>query len=329
MDVNSSVTSIAFTKDLIISGNRKMIKVGEIVGFGNGDFHYTNLTPALTCVVKKVHSRYTLLNENDLRVKLLLEQYDSSTMVEVFEISSAKDADKISFLAGELIPHQATNTKFSDLFEKIVTNKQYQKWVNTYFTTKKTRANSQVSFDLSSFIKTLGKNAPSKITLDRIIKDVKNAHTKPNLSPTSTPPTQIDKHQAAEIAPSPANNLQTPHDTKNAIPLDTTEEPEASKSQYMTDEKPSEPPSKHEPEATYIDVAKNNSQQGLSNQKMQEVWDTYSESKYSYQEVRELLINNGSKTFTERLNTIKPGTPEFLEFARKLVDHLNEPSSHE
>ena len=80
----------------------------------------------------------------------------------------------IKFLTGDLIPHQTTGVKFNDLFENIVSNKQYQKWINTHFTTKEARANSQVSFNLSSFLNMMGKNTPSKITLDRIIKDVKD-----------------------------------------------------------------------------------------------------------------------------------------------------------
>jgi hypothetical protein len=304
MDVNNSVTSIAFTKELIISGNRKMIKVGEIVGFGNGDFHYTNLTPALTCVVKKVHSRYALLNENDLRVKLLLEQYDPSTMVEVFEISSAKDADKISFLAGELIPHQATNTKFSDLFEKIVTNKQYQKWINTYFTTKETRANSQVSFNLSSFIEMLGKNAPSKITLDRIIKDSKDAKKGLNPSTISTAPNQIEilqpHERASQFAP-PSNNrghLENP-------------EPEAIPEQLTDNTKLEE----SAPDAA-LNLPENQVEARMSPQEMQEVWDKQSNSKYTYAVIRERLTLENNNHFTKCLNEISPRSAEFSAFVQ-------------
>jgi hypothetical protein len=315
MDVDSNVSSIAFTKDLVVSGKRKMIRVGELEGFGKGDFHYTNLHPAVSCIVKRTKNKYTLLNANDLRVKLLIEEYDQATMVEVFEISSHSDAEKISFLTGDLIPNQTTQTKFSDLFKSIAMSKQYQKWIGKHFTTKESRAHSQVSFNLQSLIGMLGINAPSKVTLDRIIKDVKAINTDASSEPVSIPPTQIDVYPP-----------ESPIEQSADLGLDKKSIP-ALIQEAVTDSETSEPSSSNNlPEASTVE---SHPKEGLSEHEMQEVWDTYSESKYSYQEVRELLINNGSNTFTERLNTIKPGTPEFLKFARKLVDHLNEPRSHE
>jgi hypothetical protein len=318
MDVNSNVTSIAFTKDLIISGNRKMIKLGEIIGFGNGDYHYTNLAPSVTCIVKKTHSRYILLNENDLRVKALLEQYDASTMVEVFEISSANDADKIKFLTGNLIPHQTTDVKFTDLFEKIVSNKQYQKWINTHFTIKETRANSQISFNLSNFIGMLGKNAPSKITLDRKIKDVKDA--KEGLSPStiSTAPDQIEIPQPYERP----SQIAPPLDKKDHLEFI---EPQASPEQLTDNTKLEEPV----PGAAQ-DLPKKQVEAEMSEPEMQELWNTHSDSKYSYLKIRELLKDNGSDTFTIRLNEHRdsPNTlPAFTQTLEKYLDSLSsEPS---
>ena len=57
-------------------------------------------------------------------------------MVELFEVYSSKDANEIRFLTGNLTPNQTTDVKFTELFEKIASNKQYQKWINTHFTTK-------------------------------------------------------------------------------------------------------------------------------------------------------------------------------------------------
>ena len=279
MDVNSNVTSIAFTKDLIISGNRKMIKLGEIIGFGKGNYHYTNLHPAITCLVSKTEDNYILLNKKDIRANGLLEQYNASTMVEVFEISSEVDVDKITFLTGELIPHQTSNTKFSDLFTKVVRHKKYQKWIQTHFTSKETRANSQVSFNLANFLELLGKNAPAKITLDRIINNVKKAKKGVNPSSESTAPTQA--------APPSDSSIQ------------------------------------------HFEAL-------MPDKEMQELWDTHSNSKYTYSRVIELLKSDeDTKTakierFTSRLNERRhsPNTlPEFTPALEKYLDSLSsEPS---
>ena len=318
MDVNSNVTSIAFTKDLIISGNRKMIKLGEIIGFGNGDYHYTNLAPSVTCIVKKTHSRCILLNENDLRVKALLEQYDASTMVEVFEISSANDADKIKFLTGDLIPNQTTDVKFTELFEKIASNKQYQKWINTHFTTKGTRANSEISFNLSNFIAMLGKNAPSKITLDRKIKDGKDAKKGLNPSTISTAPDQIEIPQPYERP----SQIAPPLDKKDHLEFI---EPKATPEQLTDNTKFEEPV----PDAAQ-DLPKKQVEAKMSEPEMQELWDTHSNSKYRYSRVRELLKDNRSDTFTIRLNERKhtPNSlPIFTQTLEKYLDSLpSEPS---
>lgn len=311
MDVNSNVTSIAFTKDLIISGNRKMVKLGEIIGLGNGDYHYTNLAPSVTCIVKKTHSRYILLNENDLRVKALLEQYDASTMVEVFEISSANDADKIKFLTGDLIPNQTTDVKFTELFEKIANNKQYQKWINTHFTTKGTRANSEISFNLSNFIAMLGKNAPSKITLDRKIKEVKDAKKGLNPSTISTAPDQIEIPQPYERP----SQIAPPLDKKDHLEFI---EPQASPEQFTDNTKLEEPV----PDAAQ-DLPKKQVEAKLSEPEMQELWDTHSNSKYRYSRVRELLIKKGDNVFTKRLNEHKHTPDSLSEFTPGLEQYLD------
>jgi hypothetical protein len=314
MDVDSNVSSIAFTKDLVVSGQRKMIRVGELEGFGKGDFHYTNLHPAVSCIVKKTKNKYTLLNEKDLRVKLLIEQYDQATMVEVFEISSHSDAEKISFLTGDLIPNQTTQTKFSDLFKSIAMSKQHQKWIGKHFTTKESRAHSQVSFNLQALIEMLGINAPSKVTLDRIIKDVKAINTDAPSGPISIPPTQIDVYPSN----SPIEHSSDLGLNKRSI--------SALSQKAVADNETSEPSSSNNlPEASTVE---SHPKEELSEHGMQEVWDTYSESKYSYQEVRKRLINKGSNTFTKRLNTFKPNTPEFLEFTQELEKYLDSQPTH-
>lgn len=303
MDVNSSVTSIAFTKDLIISGNRKMIKLGAIQGFGKGNYHYTNLHPAVTCIVSKTEDNYILLNKKDIRANGLLEQYNASTMVEVFEISSEDDVDKFTFLTGELIPHQTSNTKFSDLFTKIVRHKKYQKWIRTHFTIKEARANSQVSFNLANFLELLGKNAPSKITLDRIINNVNKAKKGVNPSNESTGPTQI------------APPLERKGHLEKA-------EPEATPEQ-LTDN------IKHEDPVTGAvqDRPENQIETLMSEQEMQELWDTHSSSKYRYSRVRELLIKKGSNTFTKRLNEYKHTPDRLSKFTQTLEQYLDSLSS--
>ena len=306
MDVNSSVTSIAFTKDLIISGHRKMVKLGEIIGFGKGNYHYTNLHPAITCLVSKTEDNYILLNKKDIRANGLLEQYNASTMVEVFEISSEDDVDKITFLTGELIPHQTSNTKFSDLFTKVVRHKKYQKWIQTHFTSKETRANSQVSFNLANFLEMLGKNAPAKITLDRIINNVKKAKKGVNPNSESTAPTQV------------APPLERKGHLEKA-------EPETAPQQLVDNINHENPV----PDAAQ-DLPKKQVKTEMSELEMQELWNTHSDSKYSYLEIRELLKDNGSDTFTIRLNERKhtPNSlPIFTQTLEKYLDSLpSEPS---
>tara|TARA_B110000196_G_scaffold65857_1_gene55565 strand:+ start:319 stop:1263 length:945 start_codon:yes stop_codon:yes gene_type:complete len=308
MDVNSSVTSIAFTKDLIISGHRKMVKLGEIIGFGKGNYHYTNLHPAITCLVSKTEDNYILLNKKDIRTNGLLEQYNASTMVEVFEISSEDDVDKITFLTGELIPHQTSNTKFSDLFTKVVRHKKYQKWIQTHFTSKETRANSQVSFNLANFLEMLGKNAPAKITLDRIINNVKKAKKGVNPNSESTAPTQV------------APPLERKGHLEKA-------EPETAPLQLTDNSKFEE----HTSDTT-LDSLIQHSEALMSDKEMQELWDTHSNSKYTYSKIIELLKSDeDTKTakierFTSRLNEHKdiPTTlPKFTQTLEQYLDSLS------
>lgn len=299
MDVNSSVTSIAFTKDLIISGHRKMVKLGEIIGFGKGNYHYTNLHPAITCLVSKTEDNYILLNKKDIRANGLLEQYNASTMVEVFEISSEDDVDKITFLTGELIPHQTSNTKFSDLFTKVVRHKKYQKWIQTHFTSKETRANSQVSFNLANFLEMLGKNAPAKITLDRIINNVKKAKKGVNPNSESTAPTQVapplERKGHLEKAESETAPQQLVDNINHENPVINTAQ----------------------------DLPKKQVEAEMSEPEMQELWDTHSNSKYRYSRVRELLIKKGSNTFTKRLNEHKHTPDRLSEFTPDLEKYLD------
>jgi hypothetical protein len=315
MDANNSVSSIAFTKDFIISGNRKMIKAGEIIGFGNGNYHYTNLAPSVACIVKKTHSQYTLLNENDLRVKTLLEQYDPSTMVEVFEISSSKDADKIKFLTGELIPHRTTNTKLSVLFEEILMKKQYQKWITTHITAEKDKDNSQVIFNLSSFIAIFSKGTISSSTLNRIIRKVKDAQKGLDTSTTSTPPKQTEPSQLQVTPQQFAPPLDDKRHIENAETKPTSEQ--------LTENSEFEEPT---PKAV-SDLAEIQLETGMSEPEMQELWDTHSNSKYSYSRVRELLIKKGSNTFTKRLNEHKHTPDRLSVFTPGLEQYLDSLSS--
>jgi hypothetical protein len=164
-----NIVSIIFNEHLIIRAERITIEMEKINGFGYGTFCQELIHPVLSLLVKKEEKNYTAINHKDQRLSSYLEKYDKSTKIEVLVIDN-NDVKKIHFIANELLTQMTSARKFSEFFEDTLTNTQNQIWIRDFFAIKSVTDYSNLKFNMTSFSKCFGANAPSLSTLNKIIE---------------------------------------------------------------------------------------------------------------------------------------------------------------
>lgn len=169
MKSKTNIVSLIFNEHLIIRAERITIEMEKINGFGYGTFYQELIHPAHSLLVKKEEKNYTAINYEDQRLSSYLEKYNNSTKIEVLVIDN-NDVEKIHFIANELLPQITSTRKFSDFFKNTLTNTQDQIWIRDFFAIKPNDNYSNLKFNMTSFSKCFGANAPSLSTLNKIQK---------------------------------------------------------------------------------------------------------------------------------------------------------------
>lgn len=159
--------SLIFNENLIIKGERKIINIDRINGFGRGSIFQETIHPACSVLVKQDGNSYTAINYEDQRLSSFLGKYKNSTKIEVVVID-IDDIEKISFITKELIPQLTAPISFNTFFKNTIKNTQHQIWIRDYFSIGSNKKNTVLKFNTKSFSECFGSNTPSLSTLNKI-----------------------------------------------------------------------------------------------------------------------------------------------------------------
>lgn len=162
-----NIITLIFNENLDIRGERKIIDMGRINGFGRGSISQKTIHPACSVLVKQEGNSYTAINFEDQRLSSFLDKYKKSTKIEVVVID-IDDIEKISFITKELIPQISAPISFNTFFKNTIKNTQHQIWVRDYFSIGSNKKNSALKFNTKSFSECFGSNTPSLSTLNKI-----------------------------------------------------------------------------------------------------------------------------------------------------------------
>ena len=271
--------SLIFNENLIIKGERKIINIDRINGFGRGSIFQETIHPACSVLVKQDGNSYTAINYEDQRLSSFLGKYKNSTKIEVVVID-IDDIEKISFITKELIPQLSAPIRFNTFFKNSIKNTQHQIWIRDYFSIGSNKKNSALKFNTKSFSECFGSNTPSLSTLNKIKEKIAKKIEQPmNKNPIKT--NNLERRNTTDIG-------QINNHIKNNVSI------------Y---------------------------------EELNYKWNTFIGSKHSYDHAVKIASNQNSGRFIERLEKglkeYKPGSRDFIKFAKDLEIFLDKESSGE
>lgn len=295
MDNNDSTKILLAINDkLIVHGQRVFLELRKVSGCGKGKKSMFKVVPGTACYVVKTQDSYRLLNAKDPRVNSIISSYDGATQVE-FILIDADRKDEVGFIAGDLIPQQTPEASFESFIKGVAASSKKQNLILEYFCPDKSKSHSTLSFNATSFLSLLGKNTPSRTTVNRFLSQ------KPIKQPVITFPNQID--------------------TKPSYSISENENSEDDKT-------------KHQEPVSQEPVYQGPLGEGESNHNLQfdisfelkAIWNNHADSDFSIDQIIQILRKepiNYQNVFKNKLN-LEPTSAEFKKFVSSVNKYMAE-----
>lgn len=174
-DHAESQITVHYSRDFHVSGKRVLKPLSSIDGVGGGHRNSTYLVlPIMPIIARKAcGSGYQLLNFGDSRVTSQLSEFNSSTMIEGLLVS--ENIEQVRAVTGEIYPQIRTKVPTTSFLQHLTQDQSLGKYLSEFFGCSSSRQGAD--FSINKLASLLAPNGPSKATIERTLKKIKNPGT--------------------------------------------------------------------------------------------------------------------------------------------------------